>query len=47
LGQLFQRWTEFAPPQIPAQQIAQDRMPKQRFLIAFLVGHGFLSCRFT
>jgi hypothetical protein len=22
LGQLFQRWTEFSPPQIPAQQIA-------------------------
>jgi hypothetical protein len=42
LRELLQRQTELAPPQIPAEQITQDGVPKQRFLIAFLLGHGFL-----
>jgi hypothetical protein len=47
LGELFQRPAELSTPQIPAEQIAQDRVPKQRFVIAFIVGHEFLLVWFT
>jgi hypothetical protein len=36
-----------SPPQIPAEHIAQYRVPKQRFLIPFIVGHEFLLVLFT
>jgi hypothetical protein len=42
-----QRWTQFSPPQIPAEYIAQNRVAKQRFLIPFIVSHEFLLVFFN
>jgi hypothetical protein len=47
LGELFQGRAQLSPPQSPAEQIAQNRVPEQRFLIPFIVGHEFLLVSFT
>jgi hypothetical protein len=36
-----------SPVRVPAQDITQNRVAKQRFLIAFIIGHEFLLVLFT
>jgi hypothetical protein len=47
LRQLLECRAEKSPPQSPAEHIAQDGVPKQRFLIPFIIGHEFLLVWFT